>query len=154
VVPEGYPEGPLPEWIRLLANFTGQGRGRIASQIAAETKEDLKPLLKAQVAWIVARQDRAWYAVARAKQQLKDLGQTDDQIYQLDGDWSNFTAGERSLFTVARKLACSPVILTDADVATALKETDPKQVVQVITLVTTCASFDRITEAAGLRAEK
>lgn len=155
LLPEGYTaKGALPEWIRLLANFTGQGKSRIASQIGVESKGDLKPLMKAQVAWIVARQDRAWYAVARAKQQLKDLGQTDDQIYALDGDWSTFTAAERSLFTVARKLACSPVILTDADVAVALKETGPREVVQLVNFVTTCASFDRITEAAGLRAEK
>lgn len=154
LLPADYPKEPLPEWIRLLANFTGQGKSRIASQLSAEQKGDLKPLLKAQVAWIIARQDRAWYALARAKQQLKDLGQSDAQIAQLDGDWSNFTAAERSLFTVASKLAMSPVILTDADVATALKETGPKEVVQLVNFVTICASFDRITEAAGLRAEK
>jgi AhpD family alkylhydroperoxidase len=148
------PSGTLPEWIRLMANFTGQGKSRIAAQLTAETKGDLKPLLKAQLAWIIARQDRAWYATARAKQQLKDLGQTDDQIYALDGEWKNFSTADQALFTVARKLACSPVILTDADVAVALKETSPRDVVQTVTFVTTCASFDRITEAAGLRAEK
>ena len=55
----------------------------------AEEKGDLKPLLKAQVSWIIARQDRAWYAAGQAKRRLKELGQTDDQIYKLDGDWSD-----------------------------------------------------------------
>jgi Carboxymuconolactone decarboxylase family len=148
------PKGSLPEWVRLLANFAGQGKSRIVSQRQAEEKGDLTPVMKAQAAWIIARQDRAWYAAGRAKQQLKDLGQTDDQIYTLDGDWSNFTPAERSLFTVARKLAASPVVLTDADVADALKASGPKEVVQMISFVTTCASFDRITEAAGLRLDK
>ena len=48
------------------------------------------------MAWIVARQDRAWYAAGRAKNRLKELGQTDDQVYNLDGDWSEFTPAERA----------------------------------------------------------
>jgi len=150
----GAPAPPLPQWMRLLANFAGQGKGRIESQLAAEAKGDLKPVLKAQVAWIIARQDRAWYAAGRAKLQLKSLGQTDDEIYKLDGDWSNFSPRDRALFVVARKLAASPVVLTDADVAEALKQTNPRDVVQLISFTTTCASFDRITEAAGLQLEK
>lgn len=153
LLPEDWPAGPLPEWVRLLAHFPGQGKARILSQRTAEEKGDLTPLLKAQVAWIVARQDRAWYAAARAKARLKELGQTDDQVYRLDGDWSAYTPAERALFAVARKLAASPMVLTDADVAEALKRTGPREVVQLVSYVTTCASFDRITEAAGLRAD-
>ena len=44
---------------------------------------------------------------------------SEERIYKLDGDWAEFSPTERSLFTVARKLAASPVVLTDADVATA-----------------------------------
>jgi AhpD family alkylhydroperoxidase len=154
LLPEDWAAGPLQEWVRLLANFSGQGKGRILSQRNAEEKGDLKPVLKAQVAWIIARQDRAWYAAGRAKNTLKDLGQSDDQVYKLDGDWSDFTPAEKALFTVARKLAASPVVLTDADVTEALKLTSPRDVVQLVNYVTICASFDRITEAAGLRLEK
>ena len=57
------------------------------------------------------------------------------------------------MFTVARKLAASPVILTDNDVDEALKQTSPRDVVQLINFVTTRAAFDRITEAAGLSLE-
>jgi AhpD family alkylhydroperoxidase len=145
---------PLPEWMRLLANFPVQGKGRIASQRTAEEKGDLSALTKAQVAWIIARQDRAWYAAGRAKTRLNELGQTDDQVFKLDGDWSGYIAAERALFTVARKLAASPVVLADADVVEALKATSPRDVVQLVNYVTMCASFDRITEAAGLRLEK
>ena len=60
---------------------------------------------------------------------------------------------ERALFTVARKLAASPVVLTDDDVALALKLAGPRDVVQLISYVTNRASFDRITEAAGLQLE-
>jgi hypothetical protein len=85
---------------------------------------------------------------------MKDLGWSDDQIYSLDGDWSQFTPAEKSLFTLARKLAATPVVLTDADVAEAVKQAGPREVVQTIVYTTNRASFDRITESAGLRIEK
>jgi hypothetical protein len=153
IVSESLPEGPLPQWVRLVANFPREGMNRITSMRAAEEKGDLKPLLKAQVSWIIARQDRAWYALGLAKRRLKELGQTDDQIYSLDGDWSGFSAVDRAMFTVARKLAASPVVLTDDDVDAAVKLAGPRDVVQLISYTTTRASFDRITESAGLRLE-
>jgi alkylhydroperoxidase family enzyme len=154
VLGDDAPKDALPQWMRLLANFPRDGKNRVAGVRSAEEKGDLKPLLKAQVSWIIARQDRAWYATGEARGRLKNLGQTDEQIYKLDGDWADFTAQERALFTVARKLAASPVVLTDDDVANAVKLCGPRDVVQLINYVTTRASFDRITEAAGLALEK
>lgn len=147
---------PLSNYLRLMANFPREGRRALQSQNAKieEKPNDITPLLKAQISWIISRQDRAWYAVGEAKARLQKLGQTDDQIYALDGDWKNFTPAERSLFTVARKLAATPVVLTDAEVDEALKQTGPREVVQTINYTTNRASFDRITEAAGLPLEQ
>jgi hypothetical protein len=121
---------------------------------SAEEKGDLSPLLKARVSWIVARQDRAWYAAGLAKRRLLELGQTEDQVYSLNGDWTGFTPTDRALFTVARKLAASPVVLTDDDVTRAVELAGPRDVVQLISYTTNRASFDRITEVAGLQLEK
>ena len=147
------PEGPLPQWARLLANFTSSGKRSVAGIVSNDTKGDLSPLLKAQVSWIIARQDRAWYATGQAKKRLRDLGQSEVQIYALDGDWASFSPAERAQFTVARKLAASPVVLTDDDVARAVKLVGPRDVVQLVSYTTSRASFDRITEAAGLQIE-
>lgn len=155
LLPEGSAkDAAVSQFVRLLANFPAQGKARVASQIAADEKGDLKPLLKAQASWIIARQDRAWYATAEAKKRLLALGQTADQISKLDGDWKEFTETERALFTVAKKLGASPVVLTDEEVAAAVKLAGARDVVQMIQYVTTRASFDRITEAAGLQADK
>lgn len=154
VVSQSWPEGPLPPWVRLLANFPRDGVSRINSIRSAEEGGDLDPLLKAQVAWIIARQDRAWYATGQAKQRLQELGQSEDEIYQLDGDWSEYPPAVQALFTVARKLAASPVVLTDDDVARAVELAGPRVVVQLISYTTNRAAFDRITEAAGLRLEE
>jgi len=154
LLPEDWPAVPLPQWVRLLANFPRDGKSQIIGIRAADEKGDLKPLLKAQVSWIIARQDRAWYATGLAKSRLKQLGWSDDQIYKLDGSWKEFTPAERAMFTLAKNLAASPIVLTDAEVAEALKLTGPREVVQLIRYTTGRASFDRITEAAGLQLEK
>lgn len=154
LVAPDWPAGPLPQWVRLMANFPGQGKSRVTSQRTADEKGDLSPLLKAQVSWIVARQDRAWYATGEALRRLRALGQTDEQVFQLDGDWAGYTPAERALFTVARQLAASPIVLTDAEFVAALKLTGPREMVQLVSYVTTRASFNRITETAGLTIEK
>jgi hypothetical protein len=142
-------------WVRLLANFPNEGRGRLPSLVSRERQTgDLTELQKAQFNWIIARQDRAWYAVGQAYKKLASLGQTEDQIFALDGDWKSFNEGDQSLFTFAQHLAASPIALTDEDVALALKLTGPRNVVQTINHVASCAYFDRVTEAAGLPLEK
>ncbi len=153
ILADDCPQGSLPQWVRLLANFPRDGKSRIVGLRAADEKGDLKPLLKAQVSWIIARHDRAWYAVGEAKRRLKELGWSDERIYQLDGNWAGFTPAERTLFTLARQLAASPIVLTDEEVTRALKLTGPREVVQLISYTTGRAFFDRVTEAAGLRLE-
>src|SRR5262249_18522656 len=107
-----------------------------------------------QVSWIIARQDRTWYAAGQAKARLQKLGWSGEQIASLEGDWAGFKPTERALFTVARKLAASPVVLTDDDVALAVKLAGPRDVVQLISYTTSRAAFGRITEAAGLPLER
>ncbi len=154
VVPEGVPAGSLPHWMRLLATFPNTGKDRLNRIYSAETQGDLKPLLKAQVSWIIARQDRAWYALGEAQRRLRDLGWSDDQIFKLDGDWSEFTPAERAQFRLARQLAAAPIMLTDNETDDAVKLVGPRDVVQLISYTTNRSSFNRITEAAGLQVEK
>lgn len=150
---EAAPAGALPQWMRLLANFSRDGVQRITFVRQAEESGDLTPLLKAQLSWIIARQDRAWYATAEAYSRLQALGQSNDQIFRLDGNWEAFESHDRTLFVVAQKLAMSPVTLTDRDVADAVAAAGPRDVVQAIHYTTVRCFFDRVTEAAGLPAD-
>jgi hypothetical protein len=154
VLGENAPQGPLPAWVLLLANFPSDGLGHINTVLATEQHGDISPLLKAQLAWIVARQDRAWYATAEALARLREQGQTDEQIQALDGDWRTFSERDRALFTVAKKLAASPVVLTDNDVTEAVKAAGPRDTVQAMNYATIRSFFTRVTEAAGLRFEE
>jgi AhpD family alkylhydroperoxidase len=140
----------LPNWVRLLARFPKAGSNRVDSILASEQKGDISPLLKAQLSWILARQDRAWYALGHAREQLYGLGQTDEQIFDLDGDWVPFSEKERALFRLAKNLGNSPVVLSGHEVKKAVEVAGPRDTVQVISFTTARSSFNRITEAAGL----
>jgi AhpD family alkylhydroperoxidase len=143
----------VPNWARLLANFPIAGKSRVTSILAAERGGDISALLKAQLAWIAARQDGAWYAAAHAMKTMKDLGLSEDQIFALDGDLKDFPARERSLYVLAKNLAASPVILTTEQVAEAVKCAGPRDTVQAISYICSRASFNRLTEAVGLPVE-
>ena len=58
------PHQPVPNWVRLLLNFPKAGPAKVADLMASQTKGDLSPRLNAQLAWVSARADRAWYALA------------------------------------------------------------------------------------------
>ena len=142
--------GQLPNWVRLLARFPTAGSSRFDSILASENKGDISPLLKAQLSWILARQDRAWYALARARDQLSSLDQSTEQIFALDGDWSSFSAREQALFRIAKNLGNAPVVLSTIEVKEGMEAAGARDVVQVISFTTSRAAFNRITEAFGL----
>ena len=143
-------DGAPPAWVRLIANFPKAGSSRFDSVIASQEKGDLSPLFRAQLSWILARQDRAWYALGLAQAQLRKLGQTDEDIYALDGDWSGFSEKDRALFQIAKQLGTSPVVLSDDEVKAGVGLAGARDVVQTISYTTSRASFNRLTEAAGL----
>lgn len=145
--------GAVPNWIRLLARFPVSGGSRVATTLTAEEKGDLSRLLKAQISWILARQDRAWYALSLAYADLTKLNQSEEQIFALDGDWKSFTPREQALFDMVKKLGDAPVVLSAAEVKRCVDLAGPRDTVQAINYTTTRAAFNRITEAAGLPSE-
>jgi hypothetical protein len=104
--------------------------------------------------WVVARQDRAWYAIRLADEDIEKAKVSKSTVQALDGDLSqssaHLTERDRLLLIVAKNLAASPIVLTDAQVDDAIRVAGPRAVTQVINYTTFRAAFDRITEAAGL----
>ena len=142
---------PLPQWVRLLANFPEAGKLRVLMNRGAEESGELDARLKAEIAWISARHDRAWYALGQAKNRLQALGRTDDQIFALDRDDApDVDAGRRAAYSLARKLTVAPATIEDEDIAVLRKHFSDKQVAEIVFQITEAAFFDRLTEAAGL----
>lgn len=151
---EAAPSGPLPLWMRLLAHFPNEGLGRVAALTEIDRPGGpLSPLEKARVGWIVARQDRAWYATGLVYHRLRRLGETDERIFALDGDWTGFSEDEQAMFRFARQLATTPIALTDEEFAELLRRRGPEVVVPLVNYVVGRVYFDRATEAAGLPLE-
>lgn len=140
----------IPGWMRLLANFPVAGLRTATAFDMTEKKLELSPLLRAQMSWVIARQDRAWYALGEARSRLKALGQTDEQIAALDRGGEGLSEKDRALLRVAKNLAASPIVLTDAQFAEALKLSSARDMTQTVHYTAMRALFDRFTEAAGL----
>jgi len=144
---------PVSNWVRLLAVFPKQGASRIGSLQLAREKGTLAPKLKAQMEYVAAREDRAWYALGHARQRLRAMGMSDADIAGLD-EGKGLSEGDQAALAFTRKLTVSPQAMTDADGAKLRKHFSETQVAEVVHHTTNAAFFDRITEAAGLPLEE
>jgi alkylhydroperoxidase family enzyme len=142
------------QWMRLLAIFPKAGPGRIASHLAAEQKGTLDARAKAIIAYVAARNDRAWYALGHARERLKALGFDDAQVRALDEPEKLESPADREIAKFARKITVDPALADDEDFARLRKLFDDKKVAEIVYQITEAAGFDRITEAAGLQLER
>ncbi|WZO98519.1 hypothetical protein EP7_000099 [Isosphaeraceae bacterium EP7] len=152
-LPADFPSAPLPAWVRLLARFPRTGVGRVVLHRTAEEAGTLDPKLRAEVAHIAARNDRAWYALDQADRRLKALGATPAEIAELDGAWDALPPSRKHAYELARKLTVDPAMVGDSDIARLRGPYTDKQVAELVFQVTEAAFFDRVTEAAGLPLE-
>lgn len=156
------PQAPIPQWARLLAHFPEAGKLRVVMNRGAAEAGELDPLLKAQIAWIAARHDRAWYALGLARKRLRTLGLSDERIFALDREAdandndeaktkdADKGLGRRAAFALARKLTIAPATVEDEDIAVLRKHFTDTQVAEIVFQITEAAFFNRLTEAAGL----
>ncbi|MEY4568550.1 MAG: hypothetical protein RLY14_3520 [Planctomycetota bacterium] len=145
----------VPNWIRVLANFPIAGKRQVLAFQSAEKDLDLSALTRARLAWVIARQNGAWYSLADADARLRTLGQSREQINDLDRFEESkneelITARDKALLTVARNLAASPVVLTDSEAQRAIDLAGPREFVQTVHYTAMRSLFDRFTEASGL----
>jgi alkylhydroperoxidase family enzyme len=145
---------PLPEWVRLLANFPKAGKAWIAQSYFSQTKGCLNTKLKGEIAYVAARNDRAWYALGHAIRRLTELGLGDSEIATVDKHAESTPQPERLVLALARKLTVDPALITDGDIEALRKHFSDHEVAEIVYHVTQAAFFDRLTEAAGLRLER
>ncbi len=143
-----------PQWIRLLATRPQGAENRVMSFMNAETKGKLDPKTKAIIAWTAARNDRAWYALGHAKHRLNALGYSNDKIFALD-DWNTTDNDQdREVVRFTKILTIDPALINDDDFTRLKKHFDDKTIAEIVHQITAAASFNRLTEAAGLTLEK
>ena len=146
------PQGDIPDWMRLLANFPLAGPRMAKAFELTAAAPGLSPLEKARIAWTVARRNRAWYALGLAETRLRAGGADDAAIADRAGPQVGLSEADRAVLLVADRLAAAPVICTDAEFGAALEASSPATLVRVVHEVAMQSLFDRFTEAAGLPA--
>jgi alkylhydroperoxidase family enzyme len=151
VLPTEWRDVAVPEWVRALSLFPETGSAQVASYGAIANEGRLDKLLKAQIAWTCARQDRAWYALAEAQRRLAALGQSADEMFALDRPGETVSPAAREALTFAAKLTAAPHTIADADIARLRKHFSDYETAEVVYV--TCSSnwFDRFTETLGLK---
>jgi alkylhydroperoxidase family enzyme len=143
-----------PNWVALLATFPKSMKGRVSGLRNAMEKGALSAKLKAEIAWVAARQDRAWYALAIARDRLKKAGLTDDEIWKFDGERKHLSDGERAALELAETLAATPWKVTDEMVERCRKHFKDAEVAEIVYHTCNAAFFDRVTEVAQVPFEK
>ena len=144
---------PVPQWLRLAANFPIFAKGRVTIFQATQDKGHLPPQLKAEMNWVAARHDRAWYALDLARRQLTKLGLSDDQIFALDRPTEERDGGKQAALDLAAKLTAAPQAIVDDDIARLRKHYSDQEVAEIVHHVTQAAFFHRLTEPAQLPLE-
>lgn len=153
LMPEESAKEPVPSWVRLLA-LTKGGQGRIKGQYALQSKGNLEPRLRAQINWIAAYYDRAWYALAQAEKRLRDLGESNQSITALAGPWDGFAEKDRAVLRLVRMLTVMPMSVSDAEFVGLRKHFSDTQTAEVVHRICEAAYFNRATEATQLPIEK
>jgi alkylhydroperoxidase family enzyme len=143
-------DGAAPQWVRLLAVFPRTGESRVSGMKNTAEKGLLPARVQAEIAWTAARVDRAWYALGIARDRLKRLGFSDDQIFALDGEAKDLPESERAAIAFARKLSMAPATVSDRDVEGLRKHFKDKEVAEIVHNVCNAAFLNRVTETARL----
>lgn len=142
-----------PVWCQAMADSPQSALRAWKHRQAVARDGKLNPNLKGLIAWVVARENRAWYSLAHAKMKLNAIGITDDTLYSIGRDEASFTPAELATFAFARKLTSAPHTVVDNDVASLRKLFTDNEVAEIIFLVCDANSFDRFTEALRLPLE-
>jgi alkylhydroperoxidase family enzyme len=142
---------PLPAWIGVVAKTPEEASQQFANRTALFTTGKIPALLKARIAFITARHNRSWYALADAIARLKSLDQSVDAIFSLDEpEKMQLSEVDRQALLLARKITVQPQLITDAEIEALRPTMSDHEIGEVVFASAAGNWFDRITEPVGL----
>lgn len=147
--------GPLPNWARALA-------GPLPATTAAvldldgtyRLSAELDPKLRAKLRWVAARGTRCDYGQEYALADLRRAGAMDEEITQLQGDWSALPPAERGALEFAHKLTVAAYSVTDDEVAALIGDFGERAVVAMVLQLAYSNFLDRLVLALGVPVEE
>lgn len=142
-----------PVWVQAMSYAPQTALRNWKHRQAIVRDGKLNANLKAEIAWVCARENRAWYSAAHARLRLNALGVNDDTIFAIGFQDETFKPAELATFAFARKLTSAPHTIVDEDVANLRNHYSDQEVAEIIYLVCESNSFDRFTETLRLPLE-
>ncbi|MBX3449962.1 MAG: hypothetical protein KF777_10405 [Planctomycetaceae bacterium] len=142
-----------PEWFRAIADIpVALDVWRQRQGIVRDGKTD--PLLRTKIAWVTARDNRAWYSAAHTRARYLAQGGPEAALASWDALLEASPApGHAEALRFARKLTVAPQTIVDADIARLRESFSDAEVAEIIDLTANANGFDRYTEALQLRLE-
>ncbi len=142
-----------PVWFQAIANLSvaldawGQRQA-----LAREGKTP--PELRILIAWISARENRAWYAAGHARVRYRASGGDETVLYSFaDLENAATTPGHAEALRFACKLTSAPQTIVDEDITRLKQHFTDFEVAEIIQLTCDANAFDRFTESLRLPLE-
>lgn len=111
------------------------------------------PNLRIKIAWVTARENRAWYAAGHAWARAQAAQMTSETLQSFDQLVESSEADEAQALKFARKLTSLPHKINDADVQALKSYYSDQEIAEIIQLVADANAFDRFSEALNLPLE-
>lgn len=148
-------EGPLPTWARALAGPLPATTACVLELDATyRLSTELDPRLRAKLRWVAARGTRCDYGQQYALADLRRAGADDQEVSQLQGDWSALPAAERAALEFAHKMTVAAYSVTDDEVAWLNREYGEREVVAMVLQLAYSNFLDRLVLALGVSVEE
>jgi alkylhydroperoxidase family enzyme len=141
------------EWERALAQLPVNGKAHVRTWNTILGDEHLAPRLKAELAYITAVNNQAWYAAAHAAHRLKQLGAPAEDCTHLFVGHERSIDGATAAYRLAVKITTDPHLITDTDVARVREHFSDAETAEIIQVICMANLFDRFTESLGLPLE-
>ena len=117
------------------------------------TDENLSPRLKAEIAFITAVNNDAWYAAAHAVHRMDRYGASTADLTSLLKNHEPGEGGDAAAYHLAAKSTRDPQLVTDADLAALRKHFNDRETAEILQVICMANLFDRFTESLGLPVE-
>lgn len=109
--------------------------------------------LRIRIAWVSARENRAWYAAGHARARWVANGGDSAVLGSFEDLEKSASAGDAEALRFARKLTSTPHMIEDQDIAQLRTHFTDHEVAEIIQLVCDANAFDRLTESLRLKLE-
>lgn len=141
-----------PTWFQAISNLS-IAQDAWAQRQALTRDGKTPPELRILIAWVTARENRAWYSMGHARARHVASGGDESQLFSFADLEKSVTPANAEVLRFARKLTSAPQTIEDADISRLKGTFDDFEVAEIIQLICDANAFDRFTEALRLPLE-